>query len=413
MRTTIPTVLLLLACGGTRPPPERHEDPVPVQPGCNATSCGDGCCLDGVCVRSTTPTYCGTGGQACVACPSGQVCGSYGRCQARVLSGSVSSDACVIHLAPLQVTVARPLTAVWAGATTAWAVGPEGAMVLENERLVPPPSDAAIGVGLRAVWSAGDGHAAWIVREGVDAAIRRELLGQSVEERSPTGAPLRAIWGRSDDDVWAAGDEGRAAHWDGKSWSVHQPADEPILGVAGQPTGSAFAVTASKLYREDGGRFVLAAAAPGPLTGALAVTTNAVWAGGQNGDLHRLEAGTWETNRVGISAPAGLWPQTQSSLFFTQPGGMGFMGPGTVSLVPFEHLSLAAISGTAPNRAVAVGGDGAVLARCAKPDELPQTFTTGPGGTSGTGGGHTVYCYSYCVIYSAAYGCLASGYRCQ
>jgi len=382
-----------------------------VRPPCTAQTCGDGCCLDGVCMHTTSQQYCGVGGQACFACASGNVC-SFGRCEPIALPVGIDSDSCTIHLARVPVTVARPLTAVWAGAATAWAVGPAGAMVLDGDRLVPPPTDAAIGTGLKAVWSAGDGAPVWMLRGTVDAAIRREMPGLSLDEESPTGAALNAIWGRRDDDVWVVGDEGRAAHWDGTSWSTHQPATEALIGLAGQANGMAYAVTASKLFHEEGGRFVPVDAAPARLTGALALAgPYSVWAAGEEGVLHPWDDGRWSSTKVGLEAPGGVWMQSRTAMFFTQPGGIGFMGSGTTSFVPFR-LGLSAISGTTPNRALAVGAEGAVLGRCAEPEELPKDLNAGTGaGTSGGGGGTS--CSSYCTYYTWDFGCIAYTHVCH
>ncbi len=49
---------------------------------CNATTCPDGCCANGQCIRfgSQTSSQCGSNGNACIQCASGNVC-SNGSCQ--------------------------------------------------------------------------------------------------------------------------------------------------------------------------------------------------------------------------------------------------------------------------------------------------------------------------------------------
>jgi hypothetical protein len=41
---------------------------------CDPVSCSTGCCQDGLCLPGTAQDACGTGGLACVACPSDQLC---------------------------------------------------------------------------------------------------------------------------------------------------------------------------------------------------------------------------------------------------------------------------------------------------------------------------------------------------
>ncbi len=40
----------------------------------------------------------------------------------------------------------------------------------------------------------------------------------------PASGQLNAVWGAATDDAWAVGDDGLALHWNGKSWSVVDPA---------------------------------------------------------------------------------------------------------------------------------------------------------------------------------------------
>ncbi|MBL8951000.1 MAG: hypothetical protein JNK82_09505 [Myxococcaceae bacterium] len=411
MRTTpllLAVLTLTAACEGTRfdSPPDPPDVPVP--PACTAQTCS-GCCLDGVCVRTTTAAYCGAGGQACFACGSGQRCGSYGRCEAIGGNGALDTEACTMHLLQLPSMLDRPLTAVWAGATTAWGVGPMGALVLENDRFVPPPGDASIGVGLKAVWSRGDGQTVWLVRADVGAALRRELPALGLDEPSPTGAELNAIWGRSDSDVWVAGAAGRLAHWDGRSWAIQQAGSEAFLGLAGNPQGPVYASTATQLYRELNGVFELLTVAPGRLTGAITPAgADAVWAAGEGGALHHFEAGAWRSTHIGAASLGGLWAQARTTLFFTQPHGIGFRAAAGASFVSFAGLGLTAISGTAPNRAVAVGVAGAVLARCARPDELSNSLPA-----NSAAGGAGVYCHTHCVQQTAQYGCIGATTVCH
>jgi len=45
-----------------------------VDGGCGPSTCPNGCCAQGQCFNQTTAFFCGSGGNACISCPSGDVC---------------------------------------------------------------------------------------------------------------------------------------------------------------------------------------------------------------------------------------------------------------------------------------------------------------------------------------------------
>lgn len=56
-----------------------NERTCQLQTTCGPTNC-PGCCVGNQCVTATTPTACGTNGQQCKTCPTGQVCNASGTC---------------------------------------------------------------------------------------------------------------------------------------------------------------------------------------------------------------------------------------------------------------------------------------------------------------------------------------------
>ena len=60
----------------------RDGNPVPGRPTmperhvcvCDAVSCGKGCCVGNTCQPGNTPSVCGSGGNSCASCPSGEKC---------------------------------------------------------------------------------------------------------------------------------------------------------------------------------------------------------------------------------------------------------------------------------------------------------------------------------------------------
>ena len=67
--------------------------------------------------------------------------------------------------------------------------------------------------------------AATILAVSCRSKIAEPEAGQASTATSTSSAPtqprspLRAVWGRSPENVWAVGDEGAIAFFDGKAWS--------------------------------------------------------------------------------------------------------------------------------------------------------------------------------------------------
>lgn len=405
-------VVLLAACGGpVRQPPLRK--PAPAAPaGCTPQDC-EGCCLDGVCIHSPTPALCGGGGQACFACPDGQVCGFGRTCETPAAAKPLEANACTLVLVPLRVQAARAFTAVWASAQASWAVGPQGAGVLEGDTFVPPANDAAIGVGLRAVWASGDdAHTVWIIRQGTDAAIHREIAGLGLDEPSPLHGEIFAVWGRGENDVYVGGDDGEIARWNGHQWTLAQVASERIIALAGWGRLGAFALTATELLMEQNGRFVSMGQAPVRLGPALfPAGEREVWAGDERGNLRRWIDGSWEAYSVATGPLTSVWAQSSKAIFVPRSGGgMALFDGHHVIPLPLDGRQLVAMHGV-PTRAVAVG-DGAMLARCAQPGEIPDGHVVSGTTYSGDGyQGEPTVCVTSCV-YDPHWGCISTSTHC-
>ncbi|MFC1591428.1 DUF4372 domain-containing protein [Thermodesulfobacteriota bacterium] len=59
----------------------------------------------------------------------------------------------------------------------------------------------------------------------------------------PTGYDLNSVWGTSDSNVYAVGDEGTILHYDGSSWSsVESPTDYDLNAIAGNSASDIYAV---------------------------------------------------------------------------------------------------------------------------------------------------------------------------
>jgi hypothetical protein len=108
-----------------------------------------------------------------------------------------------------------------------WVVGAHGqAHAYTGEEWVDHSiiGDAQNSIGtLRSVWSA-DGTTIWVTNEGSAASANDYVLqrfdGSSWTAFSPWSYYTQAVWGTSNDDIWAVGySKGTSAHFDGMSWS--------------------------------------------------------------------------------------------------------------------------------------------------------------------------------------------------
>ncbi len=96
-----------------------------------------------------------------------------------------------------------------------WSLDP-----LPNEM---PDVRAVAGSSATDVWAVG--------RKGIyhyDGSVWSDSTPESLRCLTCT---LRSVSVVSNDDVWAVGDEGRVAHFDGKSWSITQPTHDDLTRV--------------------------------------------------------------------------------------------------------------------------------------------------------------------------------------
>ncbi len=111
----------------------------------------------------------------------------------------------------------------WALAGTAddlFLTGEAGVWRLSGAELLPVlPNTEQRDRGVRGLWASPDGSV-WMV--GQDGLIRR-WTAQGLEIMDVPGRTLHAISGAGPDDVWAVGEAGRVAHWDGQRWFDYLP----------------------------------------------------------------------------------------------------------------------------------------------------------------------------------------------
>jgi hypothetical protein len=165
----------------------------------------------------------------------GPTCTYHGVCSASPLPQGNALNA-VVALAPDHVVAVgdRGTILVWNGA--AWAL--EDAPT--RERLL----DVWAGVD-GDLWSVGD-HGTVLHRTTTDGVVAWTSVPSSVE------LTLRAIGGRSITEIWAGGDEGFLARWDGSTWTrealpAEVTASMSIVDVASRAPDTLYALARSTL----------------------------------------------------------------------------------------------------------------------------------------------------------------------
>ncbi len=180
----------------------------------------------------------------------------------------------------------------------------------------------------------------------------------------------RALWAAAPDDVWAVGRAGTYARYDGATWTAGQIPDVPLdlVDVVGFGDRAVVAAAGPRVFAYDGHTWTTLA--PPELAGAAVFT---LWGSSATNVLmpiNRLD------RPITIARYTGRWltfeqvgPGAGVQLAGTGPGDIWLLSPQTTyhfdgtawteRAVPRAPLS--AIAAGAPDRAVAVGDDGAAV----------------------------------------------------
>lgn len=140
---------------------------------------------------------------------------------------------------------------------------------------------------------------------------------QWVEEHyTANGEVLRAIWGSSGTDVWAAGDAGKLLRYDG-TWTPHGGSTtEGLAAIWGASASEVWIGGISgTLLHFDG--TVISSASSGILASILSIyglSASDVWAGADDKALH-FDGTTWQTVSTASKPVRGIWGATTSQIW--------------------------------------------------------------------------------------------------
>jgi hypothetical protein len=173
------------------------------------------------------------------------------------------------------------------------------------------------GMSLNAVWGSGASDV-WAVGENGGVA---RFDGVSWSPVTVTGWPdflrdvLYAVWGTSASDVWAAGASGRVLHWNGTAWTVTIESASIWYGLWGSSPSNVFLVGWNgAIKRWNGTAWTpMNSGTTEPLLGVWGSGPGDVYAVALNGAVLHFDgnaAGTWTTLSTPLAPgfPAyGVW----------------------------------------------------------------------------------------------------------
>ena len=222
---------------------------------------------------------------------------------------------------------------------------------------------------LRGTYSSPQGEQYFVGRSGSVGRIKSgQIEWQSLQGGSSS---YYALWGISGSDIWAVGEYGHLAHFDGRDWTQLPErfggSLEKLLAVSGSAASDVWAVgDQGTIVHYDGARWstVTSGLAIKSLAGVYAASANDVWIGGADGKLGHFDGSkwtqwpkTWSKDIVamwGASASdiwiAGGWTTTKD-FFLARWNGSDWIAQTTPAGLTYP----ASISGTGP-KDVWVGG---------------------------------------------------------
>lgn len=157
---------------------------------------------------------------------------------------------------------------------------------------------------LRAVYTSPQGDVFAAGRSGTILRIRGGQLAWGGIMGDSTS--YAGIWGTSSSDVWAVGDYGRVAHFDGATWAAVSQrfggSSERLIGVSGTSSSDVwFAGDAGTVVHYNGSSYASQTVSLGisKVTAIWASAANDVWLGGADGKLAHYDGSKWS-----------LWPKT-------------------------------------------------------------------------------------------------------
>jgi hypothetical protein len=260
----------------------------------------------------------------------------------------------------------RTLWDVWAvGPDDVWLVGERGA-VLHWDGAEWHDTASRTTVGLADI-AGGEGVLPLAVG-AVGVVVQRNDEGwQPVHgygaraEDTLAVTDLRAVGGSGIDDVWAVGDAGAVAHWDGAGWRVVETGSRKNLKAVwvGAPDRVWATGAGGVALHWDGARWDhYVTGALGSLQAVWGTADNDVWAAGDDGALYHWDGFRWRARAVSDGPIAALWGSGPDDVW-----AVGRFGPilhydgDAWAVVHGTGVPLRGVSGSGSNDVWVLGSD--------------------------------------------------------
>jgi hypothetical protein len=138
---------------------------------------------------------------------------------------------------------------------------------------------------------------------------------------------INRLWGSSDNDVWAAGNDGNMLHWNGKAWRrIAVPTGNDLLGIWGASDKDVWAVGEAGIVIHWDGTAWTRVTSPVPDSAALndiwGSSASNIWAVGDRGVLVQYNGSAWGAFSLpAINNLLTVWSNsTNASAFFAIRG---------------------------------------------------------------------------------------------
>ncbi|MBU1320332.1 MAG: hypothetical protein KKG33_13565 [candidate division Zixibacteria bacterium] len=205
----------------------------------------------------------------------------------------------------------------------------------------------------------GDGG---IVYRSTAEGVHTQLLPRVASGR------LRTVWGESDFDVYAAGDDGVVLAKSGTGWrQMHQKNDNVILELWGTSGNAIFAAAGSKILQFNGSAWSVSYHTDDTLANYVSIWGQSPWdvyAAGDNGKVIHFDGAAWRELDTGSNKHIAAIRGTRDGLIFTA-GEEGtilrYDGTNWAQIFSDSRYYFLGLLVKEPNRIIAIGQNGVAI----------------------------------------------------
>lgn len=283
----------------------------------------------------------------------------------------------------LEIGESQSLTVDFPGASSTesvrWSISNPAVATIDETGVVTAVRDGQTGVRAQA-----DGRVARGLVTVTAPAAEAVAEIHAAEHPYPPGdvaSDLYEVWGAESNDVFAVGAGGTVIHWDGTRWTAMQtPTEKPLRALWGTTGEDVFAASEDSLFHYDGDSWrPIGSTGDVPVTDLTGSASNELFAVGDHLFV-RYDGTRWETlssddfNFYWPPSYGGVWAAYSGDVYAVGRGYRGSDGVNRPLMVrydgsevtrvdlptnalrsTYDDLQLADVRGTAPDAIVAVG----------------------------------------------------------